>query len=35
MNGNPVKNLEDKLSVGFQDSEPLFENENEGITVDA
>jgi hypothetical protein len=35
INGNPAKNPDDKLSIGFQDSEPFFEDEDGNITVNA
>lgn len=35
LSGNPVENRYDKLSIGFIDGEPVFENEYENITVNS
>lgn len=35
LDGNPTKNPDDKLSVGFKDGEPFLEDEYGGISVNA
>jgi len=35
MNGNPKKNPNDKLSVGFKNGKPIFDGKRGGITVNA